>query len=212
MNAFSFFCWFGLLLPVVGWAQEAPAAGAAAGPSTPTDSLVQAARYQRVVAVPGVSADELYARAREWAALTFEDVRQAVHLDDAPRHLLLGSGYTQAQARRPNGTLKNPVPLWFSFRLETRDGRYRVTLADLGSVREFPGGQYAAGGIAYWLAASQATRQASHRHSEPGQSLAALLGDSSPRAAKQVTDALDRAMNALLASLHEVETAAPAAW
>ena len=31
------------------------------------------ARYVQVVPVSGASADELYARAREWAALTFED-------------------------------------------------------------------------------------------------------------------------------------------
>lgn len=39
--------------------------------------------YQQIIAVPGVSADELYGRVREWVALTCEDVHQVVQLVDA---------------------------------------------------------------------------------------------------------------------------------
>jgi hypothetical protein len=32
--------------------------------------------------IPSASAEELYVRAREWVALTFEDAHQVVQLDD----------------------------------------------------------------------------------------------------------------------------------
>ena len=41
---------------------------------TTMPALPDTLRYQQVVAVAGTSAETLYARAREWAALTFEDV------------------------------------------------------------------------------------------------------------------------------------------
>ena len=208
-------CWLllllGWLVPAAGWAQEAPAVSPPA-PPTRADSLVHALRYQRVEAVAGASADDLYARAREWVALTFEDAHQVLQLEDASRHLLLGSGYTQAQGRRPNGTIKNTVPLWFRFRIEARPGRYRVEITDFGAVRGFQGGQYAAQGLAFWLRDSYATRTASTRHSEPDQSLTAPPGDSSARTATMVKEAIERAVQELFTSLHQTEVSPPTAW
>lgn len=178
----------------------------------PADTATVPARYQQVVAVPGVGADELYARAREWVALTFEDMHQAVQLDEAQRHLLIGSGYTLAYSYRPSGKVKNTVPLWFRFRLETRDGRYRLELTDFGSTQGFYSGQYASNGIGHWLASSHATRQASARHSAPGETMTALIGDGSLDSRRQVKTAIEQATVALFASLRQVATAVPATW
>ena len=185
------------LLAFRGHAQAPPAGGP------------EPVRYAQVVPVPGASADDLYARAREWVALTFEDAHRVLQLEDAPRHLLLGSGYTQAQSRRRNGTVKNTVPFWFRFRVETRAGRYRVELTDLAPTQSFHGGQFAAGDIAEWLSSGHATRAASARHGAPGQ---ALPGTGEPEEQAQVKAALDEAMNRVLSGLQAVETAPPAAW
>lgn len=180
--------------------------------STLPDSLRRTASYKQVVTVPGSSADELYARAREWVALTFEDVHQVVQLDDPNRHLLIGSGYTKVQSRRPNGTVKNSVSLWFRFRLETRDGRYRIEFTDLGSVRGFSYGQYASQDVGYWLGAGHATRVASTRHGVPGESLDNLLGTGDSEDRSKIKTAIDEAMNPLLSTLKQVETVVPGAW
>jgi hypothetical protein len=211
MKNYWFLLLLGWLWPLGSWAQEVPYA-LPATPPTHTDSLVQALHYQRVEVVAGASADDLYARAREWVALTFEDAHQVLQLEDASRHLLLGSGYTEVQGRRPNGTFRNTVPMWFSFRIEARPGRYRIEVTDFGSVRGFQAGQYAAQGLAFWLANGHATRKASTRHSAPGQSLAALLGESSPRTATMAQEAIERAMQELFTSLHQIEVATPASW
>ena len=188
------------LVAFCGHAQSLPAAGP------------EPARYGQVVPVPGASADELYARAREWVALTFDDVHQVLQLEDAPRHLLLGSGYTRAQFRRRNGAVKNTMLLWFRFRVETREGRYRAELTDLAAVQGFGVGQYAAGDIAQWLSAGHATRAANWRHGPPGQALGAVFGFGDAEEQAQVKAAIDEAMNRLLSSLQAVETAPPVAW
>jgi hypothetical protein len=65
--------------------------------------------------VAGTSAEELYLRAQEWVAQTFEDPRQVIQFADPQRHLLLGSGYTQLLFRRNNGTVKNTAPFGLAF-------------------------------------------------------------------------------------------------
>lgn len=184
------------LVPLTGTAQ----------PSRP-DSLVQ---YQQVVPVAGASADDLYARAREWVALTFEDVHQVVQLDDPQRHLLLGSGYTRVQQRRPNGKPTTGEAIWFRFRLETRAGRYRLEMTDLRTVEGFKGGQFAAQDIGFWLASGHATRLASSRHSAFGLQPADLA--TKPGTAGQVTTILDQTMQQLFTSLQQIVTASPATW
>ena len=156
----KYFVFLGIL-----WLSLVPAAHAQ---TTHPDSLAQTAAYQQVVPVPGASADDLYARVREWVALTFDDVHHVVQLDDPARHLLIGSGFTRGPVRRANGKVAKTMYFWFRFRVEARPGRYRIEFSDFGTVQEFHGGQYAGQDIAFWLAASHATRAASIRHSAPG--------------------------------------------
>lgn len=158
--------------------------------------------YQQVVPVPSATADDLYARAREWVALTFEDVHQVIQLDDPQRHLLIGSGFTRVLQRRTNGRLVAETAIWFRFRLETRAGRYRMEITDISGLDGFKGGQYAGQDIGFWLASSRATRLASSRHSLPlgakGQT-SVVMSENGPLAQ-------------LLASLQQTETAGPAEW
>jgi hypothetical protein len=102
-------------------------------PNLPADSLTHRIKFTGVVAVPGVSAAELQARAREWVALTFQDAHQVMQLDDATRGVLIGRGFTvmwtDLTLIETGGT---PRPLAFTFRLDFREGRYRYEVYDLG--------------------------------------------------------------------------------
>lgn len=114
------------------WAQALPPPL----PGLPFDSLTHEPNYHGVVAVPGVSASELYGRAREWVALTFQDARQVVQLDDAARGVLIGRGYKRVVVN-VNSLGRGDVRLVsFTFRLDFRDGRYRYELRDLGTRTE----------------------------------------------------------------------------
>jgi len=99
----------------------------------PTDSsLSQRIPFRGVMPVPGVSAAELQARAREWVALTFEDAHQITQLNDAARGMLIGRTYTNTWVDRVLHPNDDPEQLSFAFRLDFRDGRYRYEVFDLG--------------------------------------------------------------------------------
>jgi hypothetical protein len=102
-------------------------------PGLPFDSLTHEPNYHGVVAVPGVSAAELYGRAREWVALTFQDAHQVTQLEDAGRGVLIGRGYKRVLVN-VNSLGQGEVRLvGFTFRLDFRDGRYHYELRDLGT-------------------------------------------------------------------------------
>jgi hypothetical protein len=102
-------------------------------PGLPFDSLTHEPNYHGVVAVPGVSAAELYGRAREWVALTFQDAHQVTQLEDASRGVVIGKGYKRLIVNinsQGRGTIRL---VSFTFRLDFREGRYRYELRDLGT-------------------------------------------------------------------------------
>jgi hypothetical protein len=171
--------------------------------------------YQQVIAVPGVSADELYGRVREWVALTFEDVHQVVQLEDAPRHVVIGSGYSNFQVRRPNGKPGAGDYLWFRFRVETREGRYRIEISNLGSVYQFhdfsnPG--YAAYDLARWVHSAQATQALSERHQALSRGFSQISSYPTPEQATAIKAGLQQRVQELFASLRQVVTAPAATW
>jgi hypothetical protein len=198
---------FFLLLCVPVALLTRPAHAQAPGP----DSLGQVAHYEQVVPVLGASAEDLYARAREWVALTFEDAHQVVQLDDPQRHLLLGSGYTQLLTRRNNGTVKNVASLWFSFRVETRAGRYRVACTDFGIPHSLSSTATLAD-LTTWVTASQATRAASQRHSAPGATWNEVMWGEYPAEKLRAKKTLEEAVSKLFTTLQQVETAPAGTW
>lgn len=179
--------------------------------STLPDTL----RYQQVVAVPGVSADDLYGRVREWVALTFEDVHQVVQLEDAKRHLVLGSGYSFLQVRRPNGKLGASDDLWLRFRVETREGRYRVEISNLGAVYN----SYTSSSPAYgaydlnrWVQSAHATQAVSQRHNALSRGFPAMNTFMTPEQAAQLKVGIEESVQRLFTSLRQTVTAPAATW
>jgi hypothetical protein len=169
-------------------------------------------RYHQVVPVPGLSADELYGRAREWVALTFEDVHQVLQLEDAARHVLLGSGYTRVQTRRATGEVNQTDQLWFRFRIESREGRYRVELFDLGSARSYLDySTYSLSDLGRWIESGQAVQDLSGRHNALSRGILGYYSPT-PKQAVQIRAGLEEAVQALLASLRQTETAPSATW
>jgi hypothetical protein len=135
-------------------------------PNLPADSLTRRIKFAAVVPVPGASAAELQARAREWVALTFQDARQVTQLDDPARGVLILRGYTapwvDTKAKRPGTT----GPLAFTCRLEFREGRYRYEVFDIGVpvVPSAPGDtSQQTYEVAAWLLGGTATLAASSR-------------------------------------------------
>lgn len=198
-------------------------------PGLPADSLTGRIKFLGVVPVPGVPAAELQARAREWVALTFQDVRQVTQLDDAVRGVLILRGYTttwvDTKAKRPGNT----TPLAFTCRLDFRDGRYRYQVFDLGgpvglsgpsnpSLNAAPGvASQQAYEVAAWLLGSTATVAASPRQYLYQPDLDAYPNDNNVAANfdkrwPEVSGVLYQTITRLVESLRRHETAAPGKW
>lgn len=194
-------------------------------PGLPADSLTHRIKFQGVVPVPGVSAAELQARAREWVALTFQDAHQVTQLDDAARGVLIVRGYTTTwvdwTAKRPETTM----PLAFTCRLDFRQGRYRYEVFDLGAPlapeTPYSGTTPATSGQLYqaalWPFGGSGTVAASSRQRlyQPdldaypkANDVAANFGLAWPA----VRSAIYQTVTRLMGALRQYETTAPAKW
>ena len=92
----------------------------------PTDSLSGKIVYQKVIAVPGVSAAELYGRARGWLARYMEV--SAITLDDRAGGKLVAhyhSIYTKHFLLS-----RYPMDVWRTLTISVREGRYRYEMTD----------------------------------------------------------------------------------
>ena len=81
-------------------------------------------RYREAVEVQGVSADELFNRARSWAAASYQPGKYVTQLDDEGSHTLVIKGTTDV----PRTT--DQASIHYTLTLETEDGRYRYTIGD----------------------------------------------------------------------------------
>lgn len=190
-------------------------------PNLPVDSVTHRIRFANTIPVPGVSAAELQARAREWVALTFQDAHQVTQLDDAGRGVLILRGYTNLwEGINGIGASGRSRPLAFTLRLDFRDGRYHYEAYDLGWA-DVPGGptsgpatDYSAQAIASWQSGALATIEASPRQrllqpeyapNPKDYDLAARYGRDWPA----LSSAIYQAMKNILVPLREHATAAP---
>lgn len=126
-----------------------PAAAKSKEPPFPKD---EDGRYhlQEVVQVDGVSADELYSRARLWVAEAWKSAPDVTKYDEENRVIIKGL----ITAKYTVGTKDVRV----TTRIETRDGRYRVAFSDFLVV--FPGyGDYAIEKKGYGKTAKDLRRQ-----------------------------------------------------
>lgn len=207
------------------WAQTLPLPL----PGLPFDSLTHEPNYHGVVAVPGVSAAELYGRAREWVALTFQDAHQVTQLEDASRGVLIGRGYQRVVASVSSLGMPTMRLVSFTFRLDFRDGRYHYELRDLGTRadvslvdgtstdsyihdnKELTLGEYV------WLSSATATLRSSQRQTLMGPGTTNNSNDyrSNGTLAKtwpQTSVRMNTALLELLASLARYEQAPAAKW
>ncbi|MFV0376908.1 MAG: DUF4468 domain-containing protein [Mangrovibacterium sp.] len=92
--------------------------------------------YSEVVEVSGKTADQLYASAREWFALTFKSANDVLRMDDSASGKLIGKGSTQVTEKySTEGIVKVPMKIdWypsFTINIAFKDGKYKCELSDI---------------------------------------------------------------------------------
>ncbi|HEX8425092.1 DUF4468 domain-containing protein [Hymenobacter sp.] len=97
----------------------------------PVDAQTQRVTYSEIVTVDGVKQSELYSRAKLWLALTFDDAKDVIKVDEKDAGLLLIRAYTDLPIRLTQGSLA-PVnqEAGYMMTLNFKDGRYKYTLTN----------------------------------------------------------------------------------
>jgi hypothetical protein len=104
------------------------------------------ARFQDVVQVEGVSAADLYSRAKFWAAKAFVSAKNVIQLDDPASGRLVLKGSLQESY----GGLAEGVWFHFTLTVEVKDGRYRWTLDQF---------EYSPKGVGGWPIETELTKE-----------------------------------------------------
>lgn len=86
--------------------------------------------YQSVEIADSMSATAIYQAVRLWFVETFPDSREVLEVDDKEQGLLIGTGWSNI-----SGGSVGPYPidnkLWFTLKIEIKEGRYRWKLYNL---------------------------------------------------------------------------------
>lgn len=116
-------------------AKMAPKPHLADGTPLPLDPETQQVTYQAVVEVPGTTKEQLYDRALEWMAKTYQSANDVVQIKDKEQGKLLAKG----------GILYfyNKVPMGYVVHTQTiylKDGRYKYVMTGFKHLNLTPSG------------------------------------------------------------------------
>ncbi|MBF9141932.1 DUF4468 domain-containing protein [Hymenobacter properus] len=102
-------------------------------PALPIDPNTHLMTYTAVVEVPGATKDELYARALEWMAKTYQSANDVVQLKDkAAGEIIAKGGIPFFFKHQPCGYVVHTQTLF------VKDGRYKFVMTDFKHVNVLP--------------------------------------------------------------------------
>ncbi|MDF7813335.1 DUF4468 domain-containing protein [Hymenobacter sp. YC55] len=108
-----------------------------ASPTLPVDTETKRVTYTGVVAVDGVSQNELYTRAKLWLFLTFDEAKDVVKVDEKDAGLLIIRAYTDLPVRSSQSDFEpTNREVGYTMMLNFKDGRYKYTLTNYNLVVE----------------------------------------------------------------------------
>ncbi len=142
----AFWCFLALVLaaaPTLGEANDSL--------PFPLDPETKTVRFQEVVLVEGVSANDLMARARTWVALAYKSAPDVTKLDDQSKLIIKGLYHVAGKT-----VFAGEFNFNHTLTIDVKDGRFRYTMSDFvltnppGVARfEFPLEQYQAKSVKY---------------------------------------------------------------
>lgn len=106
--------------------------GCAVTPSVPEPPLL----IQNVHDVAGRTKSQIHIASRDWLALTFQDAKQVIEVDDREAGKIIGRGIVEVSS------FGITSPVRFTVMIESKDGRVRTTYQDF-EIRGSYTGQWA---------------------------------------------------------------------
>lgn len=105
-------------------------APAPAETTLPVDTETNRVSYSGVVAVKGANQNELYTRAKLWLALTYDEAKEVIKVDEKDAGLLVIRAYTDIPVRLVQKSPPVSREVGYTMILNFKDGRYRYTLTN----------------------------------------------------------------------------------
>lgn len=97
----------------------------------PKDSTTSKVAYIEVVEAEGVTAAELYSRAREWVSTSYKSANNVLQMDDKQEGKLIGKAYQDFVV--PTAISKVTEQMWYTFKIYVKDNKYRYEITDIYS-------------------------------------------------------------------------------
>ncbi len=99
-------------------------------PNLPIDERTQLVTYQDVVTMEGASADTLYNRAMNWVKSFYKNTNEVIKNADSTKGVIEMRSNVRIFSKQKDGTMLPKNVVYYNFKLECRDGRYRYTLTN----------------------------------------------------------------------------------
>jgi hypothetical protein len=88
-------------------------------------------RIEQVYEVPGHTRDQIYSAARMWIAENFKSAKAVIEYENKEEGTLIGNGIIQYPCSGFSCVLKEDWTVPFTMRVETKEGRFRVTFTNI---------------------------------------------------------------------------------
>lgn len=116
-----------LAIVMVGYSQKKGSTPVA--PDMPIDDETQLITYQEVIQENG-TAQELYERALKWAKSFYKNTAEVIKNNDATNHVIDFRSSVRIYSHQKDGSKLTKNIVYYNFKLQCRDGRYRYTITD----------------------------------------------------------------------------------
>lgn len=89
--------------------------------------------YSEVVQVSDVAANELFVRAKEWIALTFNSANHVIQMDDKEAGKLIGKGRSEIFTSHPysENRIVSYGHIDYTIEIQTKEGRYKYVISGI---------------------------------------------------------------------------------
>ena len=108
----------------------------------PMDTITGKYSFQEVVKVDSTSKDELYSRAREWMAKTFNSAQKAIQMDDKQAGKLIANGSFKSYAKALFGNNVQVGFVNFNITIYLKDQKFKYVFTDFYHEGITPSGGY----------------------------------------------------------------------
>lgn len=99
-------------------------------PDLPIDERTQLVTYQDVVKQDGATPKVLFDRAMEWAKKYYKNTNEVIKNADAEKGVIEMRSTVRIFSKQKDGTMMPKNVVYYNFKLECRDGRYRYTITN----------------------------------------------------------------------------------